>query len=1083
MDPLAERLKNLTPLARAVLALKETQARLDALERQRAEPIAIVGMACRFPGGVVDPRSYWRLLCDGVDAIRETPPDRWDADRFYDPDPSVPGKMCTRWGGYLDRIDEFDNHFFAISDREAARIDPQQRLLLELAWEALEDAGLPASSLRGSNAGAFIGISASEYGINLSADISLTGSHAASGTSLCLAANRLSFAFGLQGPSMALDTACSSSLVAVHLACQHIRNGECAIALAGGTNLLLSPLGTINLTKAGFCARDGRVRAFDAAAGGYVRSDGAGIVVLKPLAAAVRDGDPIYAIIRGSAVNTNGASNGVTAPSRAAQEQVLREAYARAKVSPSQIQYVETQGTGTPLGDTIEALALGSVLAEGRPKESPCAIGAVKTNIGHTEAASGIASLMKAALALEHGQLPGNLHFQRPNPEIPFDRLPLRVLQKLESWPDSEHPRLAGVSAFGFGGSNAHVVLEEAPKSINAESTVAEEGHSLAGRPVHLLPLSARTEAALRDLAHRYISFLDDSPPSWRDVCYTAAVRRDHHDCRLAILARSAAEARHLLARFLEGDVNPGITAGRKPFGRNPKIAFVYNDYSETWQKYCRELIKSLPGYAAALESVETTLQRVLDWQLSPALRDGEIAGGRSHAPAALVALQAALTAWWQNVGVGPDVVLGVGMGELAAACAAGILAHEDAFGITGQTLAGQGKLSQIAASRPARLPFISSLDGQTHAGPDLGSAHWQACCQGAQNREAAAAGLARRGVDFRLSLGECADAASQPFAETLSPSLETVAQIYAGGVDLKWAPLFPAEVRCIRLPTYPWQKQRHWVEQGNWTDRAAGEKLEAISTVQSASAAPGPEHRPRPELIVPHVAPRSALEKTLAEAWSAVLGIQGIGVHDNFFELGGDSLQATILLNRLRDDLGEVLAGHVLFQVQTIAELADYIGARSTEREAGSQAAESDHDSPPEASPKGATKIAPLSFAQQRLWLLDRLDPENPAYNIPMALRLSGPIDLAVLDRAMTEVVARHETLRTSIEMIEDEPRQVISPAASQKLPLIDLSEADGEAAARRKKRPDGHFASMKGRSSVPCCCGLQRLNISSSS
>ena len=328
-------------------------------------------MACRFPGKANDPASYWRLLCDGIDAIGEIPPDRWNVDEYYDPDPAAPGKMSTRWGGFLERIDQFDNHFFTISDREAARIDPQQRILLELAWEALEDAGLPPSTLRGSKTGVFIGISLSEYGLMLSSDLALTDAHAAAGTSLCLAANRLSFAFGLQGPSMALDTACSSSLVAVHLACQNIRDGQCDAALAGGVNLLLSPIGTVNLTKAGFCASDGRVRAFDAAATGYVRSEGAGVVVLKPLSAALNNNDPIYAVIRGSAVNQNGTSNGLTAPSRAAQEQVLREAYARASVSPGEVQFVETQGTGTRLGDTIEATALGSVLARGSAGRQP----------------------------------------------------------------------------------------------------------------------------------------------------------------------------------------------------------------------------------------------------------------------------------------------------------------------------------------------------------------------------------------------------------------------------------------------------------------------------------------------------------------------------------------------------------------------------------------------------------------------------------------------------------------------------------------------------------------------------------------
>jgi acyl transferase domain-containing protein len=466
MDQVAERLKNMTPLGRAVFALKETQAWLDALKQKLAEPIAIVGMACRFPGGAWDARSYWRLLCDRVDAIRETPADRWDVDAFYDPDPAAHGKMNTRWGGFLDRIDEFDNHFFGISDREALRLDPQQRMLLELAWEAMEDAGIPPSTLRGSRTGVFVGIAVSEYGIMLSTDLAQTDAHAAAGTSLCLAANRFSFAFGLQGPSMSLDTACSSALVAVHLACQNIRAGECDAALAGGANLVLSPIGTVNHTKAGFCAADGRVRAFDAAASGYVRSEGAGLLLLKPLAAALKNRDPIYAVIRGSAVNQNGSSNGLTAPSRAAQEQVLREAYARAQVSPGRVQFVETQGTGTRLGDAIEALALGNLLREGRAPGSRCAIGSVKTNIGHLETASGTASLMKAALALTHRQIPPNLHFHTPNPDIPFDALPLRVQQELEPWPDSAEPRIAGVSAFGFGGSNVHLVLEESPQNL-----------------------------------------------------------------------------------------------------------------------------------------------------------------------------------------------------------------------------------------------------------------------------------------------------------------------------------------------------------------------------------------------------------------------------------------------------------------------------------------------------------------------------------------------------------------------------------------------------------------------------------------
>ncbi len=930
MDQLAERLKNMTPLQRAVFALKETQARLDTLERARSEPIAIVGMACRFPGGANDPDSYWRLLCDGVDAIGPIPPDRWNADDFYDPDPAAPGKMCTRSGGFLERIDEFDNHFFAISDREAARIDPQQRILLELGWETLEDAGQPPAKLRGANIGVFIGISLSDYGMMLSGDLTQTDAHSATGTSLCLAANRLSFAFGFQGPSLVLDTACSSSLVAVHLACQNIHNGECEAALAGGVSLLLSPISSINLTKAGFCSPDGRVRAFDAAASGYVRSEGAGIVLLKPLSAALSNGDRVYAVIRGSAVNQNGASNGLTAPSRVAQEQVLRAAYARAKVSPGLVQFVETQGTGTPLGDAIEAAALGSVLRQDRPPGSRCAIGAVKTNIGHLEAASGMASLMKAALALRHRQLPPNLHFQTPNPEIPFATLPLQVQSRLEPWPDSDHARLAGVNAFGFGGSNSHVILEESPAAA-AEAVAAGVG----GR--YLLPLSARTDKALDDLAERYGEFLRHDPPAWADVCLTAAARREHHDCRLAVLADSHGQAADLLESSLDnasstsGQSQPNIFAGRKPFGRGWKIAFLYGDRPEAWKPYAPRLAAALPGFAAVTAEIDAALQRVLGWSLATVLGED----GRWNDPAwarpALLALQLAVTTWWRYVGIAPDVVLGKGQGELAAASAAGILTVEEVLHLVAAT-GGDGP-----RSRPASLPFLSSIDGQSHAGPDLDASHWRSCIGHSGGWAAALRALDDRQVDVCLEIGPASLAESMVRAVNYLPALllaeprgvdvlTAVGTLYAAGSDPLWDRLAPAEGHCVRVPTYPWQRQRLWVYgKTRWTKSLVPSPVSQPQIPAAEPAAPVVIRR-RPELTVPYVAPRTELEQAMAQSWSAILHIDGIGVYDNFFELGGDSLQATILLNRLQEQLGEAVPSHVLFHVQSINDLADYL-------------------------------------------------------------------------------------------------------------------------------------------------------------
>ena len=513
MDQLAERLKNMTPLQRAVFALKETQARLDALERKRTEPVAIVGMACRFPGGATDPASYWRMLCNGVDAISEVPPERWNAGDLYDPDPAAPGKMSTRWGGFLDRVDEFDNHFFAISDREAERIDPQQRILLELAWESLEDAGLPPAALRGAKVGVFVGISLSEYGMMVANDLSLTDAHAAAGTSLCLAANRVSFAFGFQGPSMAMDTACSSSLVAVHLACQHIRSGECEAALAGGVNLLLTPFGNVNLTKAGFCARR---------AGAGVRRRGLGLCPQRRR----RSGGAQVALGRLEEQRSDlcryprqrgqpergqqwrdrpqprraGASAARSLPAFpgvAGQSAIRREPGHRYQAGRCDRSHGAGRraGRGAPVGQPLPA-------RRGENQHRPHGDG------GRNRQPD------EGRLGAKHGQVPPNLHFQTPNPDIPFDKLPLRVPRALEAWPEAAQPRFAGVSAFGFGGSNSHVVLEEPPAAPSAAAT----GESC----LRLLPLSARTENALRELAERYVGFLRNDPPAWSDVCYTA---------------------------------------------------------------------------------------------------------------------------------------------------------------------------------------------------------------------------------------------------------------------------------------------------------------------------------------------------------------------------------------------------------------------------------------------------------------------------------------------------------------------------------------------------------------------------------
>ncbi|HEV2132439.1 MAG TPA: polyketide synthase, partial [Longimicrobiaceae bacterium] len=453
--------EDLPQLTRALQALQQMRARLDGIEQARREPVAVVGMACRFPGGADTPEAFWHLLIEGRDGIAEVPADRWPAGALYDPNPDVPGKMATRWGGFLGGVDYFDATFFGISPREASQMDPQQRLLLEVSWEALESAGETLPRLNGSATGVFIGIHShsSDYASLQMRALEDVGTYTSTGTAHSIVANRLSYWLDLRGPSLAVDTACSSSLVAAHLAVQSLRAGECDLALAGGVNLLLSPEVTVALSRMRMMAADGRCKTFDARADGFVRGEGCGVVVLKRLSDAQANGDRILALIAGSATNQDGATNGLTAPSGLAQREVVRRALRDGRVNPARVSFVETHGTGTALGDPIEVEALAEVL--GRAGDEACLLGAVKTNMGHLEGAAGVAGLIKTVLALQHETIPPNLHFQEPNPHLTLAGTRFAIPTAARSWPAGTD-RHAGVSSFGFGGTNAHLVLREA---------------------------------------------------------------------------------------------------------------------------------------------------------------------------------------------------------------------------------------------------------------------------------------------------------------------------------------------------------------------------------------------------------------------------------------------------------------------------------------------------------------------------------------------------------------------------------------------------------------------------------------------
>ncbi len=671
----------LSPLKRALLAIEELQAKLETVERQRYEPIAIIGVGCRVPGGANDPDEFWRLLRDGRTGIRKIGADRWDADAYYDPNPDAPGKIATRFGGFLDQVDQFEPQFFGIAPREALTMDPQQRLLLEVGWEALEHAGQSPAKLGHTRTGVYIGVCSNDYAQLLleAGNPALVDMYYASGIAHSIASGRLSYVLGLQGPSISVDTACSSSLVSIHLACQGLRSRECRLALAGGVNVILSPEIFSALSRARMLAVDGKCKTFDAAADGFVRGEGCGVVVLKRLNDALADGDRILALIRGSAVNQDGPSSGLTAPNGPSQESVIRDALANAAVSPQDVSYIEAHGTGTSLGDPIEVQALGAVFGPGRETATPLLIGSVKTNIGHLEAAAGVSGLIKVVLSLQHREIPQHLHFREPSPHIPWDRLPVRVTRERESWPLLHGKRIAGVSSFGFSGTNAHVVLEEAP--IPATKASGKE------RPLHLLTLSARTEPALSILIDQYTRRIEAAEQAiLPDLCHTANVGRAHLAHRLALTGSNAEAMAGKLRESLSGSSPPGVLRGCLDLVDRPKIAFLFTGQGSQYLGMGRRLYETSPTFAQALNRCDTALRDRLGRSLLDVLypSDGAFSplDETQFTQPALFAIEYALSELWRSWGVQPTFVLGHSVGEYVAACVAGVFRLEDGLAL-----------------------------------------------------------------------------------------------------------------------------------------------------------------------------------------------------------------------------------------------------------------------------------------------------------------------------------------------------------------------------------------------------------------
>jgi acyl transferase domain-containing protein len=868
-----DRISGLSPKRLALLAA-ELNARLERHEQRRADPIAVVGIGCRFPGGANTPDSFWRLLIDGRDAIGEVPPDRWDINALYNPDPAATGKMNTRWGGFLDGVDRFDPEFFGISPREAASMDPQQRVLLEVTWEAVENAGLCPERLVGSQTGVFVGICNSDYLLRqFRTGRDSIDAYLATGNAHSVASGRISYLLGLQGPSLSVDTGCSASLVSVHVACQSLRAAECRIALAGGVNLILMPDTTIGLSKAHMMSPNGRCKAFDASADGFVRSEGCGMVVLKRLSDARADGDRILALIRGTASNQDGRSNGLTAPNGPSQVAVIREALANAGLEPGDVDYIEAHGTGTSLGDPIEAHALADVFGPGRSSDYPLRIGSVKTNFGHAESAAGIAGLIKTILALEHEKIPPSLHLQKLNPHINWNGLPIGVASSATEWIRERGQRIAGVSSFGFSGTNAHVILSDAPLGGDLPRVSAHNSPILERiPPQQLLILSARSESALAELAGSYQRLFNEKPDlQLKDVCLTAATGRSHFQHRLAVLASNLAEAEERLATYCSGRKGAGIRSGRAVKSGAPGVVFTFTGEGSKYRDIGRAFFEMQPVFRRELEKCVEVLRPVLEVSLLdvffvPSSKAGHRLDQLQYTQPALFAFEYALAGMWQSWGVEPVAVLGHNVGEYVAACVAGIFSLEDGLRLVverarlmdslpdGDAMAGvfadesrvaqaiPGQDNHVAFQRVAAsvrfseplIPIVSSVVG-TVAGPSLMSTpeYWtrQIHCPVRPADSIRALRETKPSVLLEIGLHPVpngAPPAIAPEADFLWASslnrdrehseslLEAVSALYVHGVNFNWGSLLASSAgKRVPLPTYPFQRDRFWLQEG----------------------------------------------------------------------------------------------------------------------------------------------------------------------------------------------------------------------------------------------------------------------------
>ncbi len=952
----------LSPVKRALLALEDMQGKLAAATYTKNEPIAIIGMGCRFPGGVDSPEAFWDLLRQGKDAVTDVPDDRWDMDEYYDPNPDQPGKIYTRKGGFLtEPVDQFDPQFFGISAREAISLDPQQRLLLEVSWEALEQAHYSQERLTNSKTGVFVGICGNEYSKMLweSGGLEQADAFSATGNALSIAAGRLSYSLGLKGPSLAIDTACSSALVAVHLACQQLRQSDCDMAIAGGVNLLLSPESSVAFAKIRVLDPAGACKTFDASASGYVRGEGCGVIVLKRLSTAAADGDQILSVIRGSAVNHNGRNSSLVAPHGPSQQALIRSALAQGGVDPAQVSYVEVQGTSTALGQPIEVDALSAVFGENRSPDQPLWMGSVKTNLGHLEAASGMASLIKVILSMQHGEIPPHLHFNTPNPYINWDELPVQVPTQLTPWA-ANPTRLAGVSAFGFSGTNAHLVLEDMPRPAARLLTQPD-------RPLHILTLSAKTEGALLELVERYEKQLIAQPDrTLADLCFSANAGRSHFSHRFTCVTDSKFDLGKQLMAF-RTQHRPTASPATAPKKLSPpKIAYLFS--GELVQNYegLQQLYETQPAFRQALDRCQEIINPDRPPKLAPPI-DG---------PAALFAVEYALSELWAAWGIKPSAVVGMGIGEYVAACVAGVFSLADGL----KLVAHRHRAADVKYHQPDLL-IICPRTG-TIAGADIAtSTYWEAVASAQIQLTPNIALLQAQGYQTFLEIGlqpTWAALAGEPLTASgnwltsLTPLkpvwrslLDSLASLYQQGANVDWFGFDHGYDRqWLSLPSYPWQRQRYWMAAASCPidDRPTPSTEAMIQQLTATGQLSATEIQLLPKLLqlmanptsavvekAPPIAPEvittfeaqtrthADIQNWLVTRIAQELGVAAttIDVTGHFDSYGLDSMLAISIASAGQQFLGIEVSPVLLMHYPTIAELSQHLATEFATSEA----------------------------------------------------------------------------------------------------------------------------------------------------